>query len=146
MNLQLLRLSSENCYLHSVVNLDNEFVCDTLEFNNELTLPVGSYSLQVFRVLPSNEKTVYLLDSGFKQVSKFVKCNTQFVGSLELRLKNSLIETGIMSSKFKLTCFDQVNKLLVAKIEKAVAKNETCSISILNAIPDSFVCDYVTSY
>ena len=138
MEILLKRYESKNCYLRGHLMIDNDFICDSLEFNSELTLKSGFYDIAIYRQPHTYEKRVYIHYGKNIIISKLVDTNTELVKLVKHRIKNSLIEIGILGISNNLLFFSQVNKLLIEKIEKAQRLGEDILLNICNNISDNF--------
>ena len=99
---ELIRTSSDRCYMHGQIFAEKKFKADTIEFNHEGSLPEGLYYLSIKLEPSSSEKRIYIVNE-FKEIkSKFVKNNTQVVHNIEIRNKNSLIEIGLKEANFQI--------------------------------------------
>lgn len=146
MKIELKRLKSERCYLEGKIYIDDKFVCDTLEFNNETTLKSGIYKVNVFKEPQTKELRVYILNELNQVISKLVTDNSDHERTFRIRRKNSLIEIGLKHEFYWLIMFSFVNNILVNKISYSINLNEIPEITILNDIIDDFSETPVTSY
>jgi len=146
MQLQLRRIKSERCYLQGKLTTESEFICDTLEFNNELTLEPAIYALQVLRSPDNHEKAVYIFNAIGNPVSKLIRDNTEIIYNVKTRKKNALIEIGLDRNCYELVMFSMINKLIIERIEKATMHNEKSELAVINAISDNFFEETLTAY
>jgi hypothetical protein len=146
MEIVLERIKSERCYLQGRITIENEFICDSMEFNNESTLKRGSYNVKLLREPKTNLRRVYIFGNGNLPVSKLTIDNTEHQGKIKIRKKNSLIEIGLLNKTYGLVMFSYVDEILQNKILKSLAKNENVEFSVLNEISDNFYEEVVTQY
>jgi hypothetical protein len=146
MEIKLKRIESKNCYLTGKIYIDNNYICDTLEFNNELTLKSGTYPVKIINDPTCQMKSIYILDFLGQPVSKLVHTNSSYVKNISIRVKNPLIEIGLLKDCSQLVMFSYLNKILIQRIESSEMINDHVKLVILNDIYDNLTEEYVTSY
>jgi len=146
MNYYLTRVESERCYLRGRLKTDQNFICDTLEFNHEETIQPGTFNLFVKKEPLTGEKRVYIYDSNNNVISKFIKDDLIYYRGAKIRNQNCLFQIGLLFNPTKLVMFSQINKILVETIEKDNYLDRKSTLTILNYINDTFEIETVTAY
>lgn len=126
----MIRKECEYSYLYSTISLLGEYVCDTLEFAHENTLPDGTYTLSIGIDRQKNERVILIYDFMNNLVSRFVKDNTYMYHSIKMRNVNNHICIGTKILEPLLVMSQYVAQLLGVEISGCSAKREVCKLVI----------------
>ena len=146
MTINLKRYESNNCYLRGKLFLNEKFFCDTMEFNNEVTLKEDQYFIKVLPEPQTGERRVYLVNEHNEIISKLVKNNCEKLKNVRIRRKNALIEIGLYNQTSELVMFSYINQGLISAIRSAININELIEFRVLNELTDNFEEQKVTGY
>jgi hypothetical protein len=150
MKLALISKSNENCYLYSVLQLESEYICDTLEIGTRICISAGFYTVCLRADPQTKDSVMQIIDENGKEVSSFVKDICIFAQNIKIRklTPNICIGTKILTPMLVMN--DYIFKLLLLKIRGAIHSGESITLEVVsNAIRLSSLSneiEYVTNY
>ena len=134
MKIQLQREINDRAYLYGSIYVNDEYICDSLEFGSGNELKKGIYSIGMLHSDMSVSPEICIVNEFAEVISKFVRNNTQRYKEIELRLDNNLICLGLKINTALLVMDEHSNHLLQVKVSGALARNEKVEFEIMNEL------------
>ena len=124
MEVRVVSYKNRYCYLFSKLFVNNEYVCDTLEFGNSTSLKSGNYYMSTEKNTTKGVTEIMIFDELFCKISSVRENNNEFYKGIEMRIKNNVIQVGLESQNCTLKMCSYTFDLLLRKISKAINYSE----------------------
>jgi hypothetical protein len=133
MKLTLLNESNSHCWLYGRIDLEDEFLCNTLEFGSCIILPPDTYELKLQKDGIYNKMEVCIIDFMGNVKAKLLQSNTWYYKDIELRKETVDICIGLKVLTPRLTMSEYISHLLCVKIAGAMSSGEKVKFIILDS-------------